>query len=84
MACDPNQLLEDSKCFSCKYDSIWDLYSAVEIRLLCAIRDEENLPCDPDFLANEARCILRCIPPGAMQAVKIRILCDILDINVLT
>jgi hypothetical protein len=81
MACDPNQLLEDSKCFSCKYDSMGALYDAVEIVLLCAIRDGDNLPCDPDFLANEARCILSCIPPGAMQAVKIRILCDILGMT---
>lgn len=81
MACDPNQLLEDSKCFSCKYDSLGVLYAAVEIRLLCAIRDGESLPCDPDFLANEARCILGCIPPGAMEAVKIRILCDIVDMT---
>ena len=81
MACDPNQLLEDSKCFSCKYGSLWSLYAAVEIRLLCAIRDGENLPCDPDFLANEARCIMHCIPPGAMEAVKLRILCDIVDMT---
>jgi len=79
MACDPNQLLEDSKCFSCKYDSLGHLYSAVEILLLCAIRDGDNLPCDPDYLAKQAKCIISCIPPGAMQAVKIKILCDILD-----
>jgi len=81
MACDPNQLLEDAKCFQCKYGSLGSLYDAVEIVLLCGVRDGMNLPCDPDFLANEARCILQCIPPGAMQAVKIRILCDILGMT---
>jgi hypothetical protein len=81
MACDPNQLLEAAKCFQCKYSSLGPLYDAVEIRLLCGIRDGEDLPCDPDYLANEARCILGCIPPGAMQAVKISILCDILDMT---
>lgn len=80
MACDPNQLLEDAKCFQCKYDGLGALYAAVEIRLLCAIRDmETNLSCEPDVLANEARCILHCIPPGAMEAVKLRLLCQILD-----
>lgn len=80
MACDPNQLLEDAKCFQCKYDSLWTLYAAVEIRLLCAIRDGETLACDPDTLAREAQCIVNCIPPGAMEAVKLRILCDIVGV----
>ncbi len=79
MACDPNELLEAAKCFSCKYSSQWQLYQAVKILLLCAIRDGEDIPCDPDFLANEARCLIHCLPPGAMDAIEITILCQILD-----
>ena len=75
MACDPNELLEAAKCFQCKYDSMGVLYQAVKIRLLCAIRDGEDLPCDPDTLAQEASCILHCMPTGAMDAVEISLLC---------
>ena len=55
------------------------LYQAVKIRLLCAIRDGETLECDPDVLAQEARCILACVPPGAFDAIEITLLCAIME-----
>jgi hypothetical protein len=79
MACDAAQLLEASKCFSCKYDALPGLYQAVKIRLLCAIRDGETLECDPDVLAQEARCIFACVPRGAMDAIEITLLCAIME-----
>ncbi len=78
MACDPAELLEASKCFLCKYDAVPGLYQAVKIRLLCALRDGETLECDPDVLAKEAACIFACIPPGARDAIEIKLLCDIM------
>lgn len=75
MACDPAQLLEDSKCFQCNLSGA--LFDAVEIVLLCAIRDGDVMACDPSSLAEDAKCILTCIPQGQMQAVKLAVLCDV-------
>ncbi len=75
MACDPNTLLDQAKCYQCVMTS--GLYPAVEIVLLCAIRDGTTLPCDPQALITEASCISACIPPGMMSAVKLALLCDI-------
>jgi len=55
------------------------MFDAVEILLLCAIRDGETLSCDPQALITQASCILGCIPPGMMPAVKLAILCDIVN-----
>jgi hypothetical protein len=75
MACDPNTLLAAAKCFDCGMSGI--MFDAVEIVLLCAIRDGTSLACDPQTLLAQASCILSCIPPGAMPAVKLSILCQI-------
>lgn len=77
MACDPAQLLEDSKCFQCNLSGA--LFDAVEIVLLCAIRDGDVMACDPSSLAEDAKCILTCIPQGQMQAVKLAVLCEIAE-----
>jgi hypothetical protein len=75
MACDPNTLLAQAKCFDCALSGI--MFDAVEIVLLCAIRDGVVLACDPQTLITQANCIITCIPPGAMPAVKISLLCQI-------
>lgn len=77
MACDPNTLLEQAKCYQCLMTG--DLFPAVEIVLLCAWRDGTILSCDPQTLVSLASCIRGCIPPGMMGAVKLAILCDIAD-----
>lgn len=74
MACDPNTLIEQAKCYECALTG--DMYLAVEIILLCAIRDGTPLTCSPQALVSLASCI-RCIPIGMMQAVKTSLLCDI-------
>lgn len=75
MACDLELLTEQARCLQC--DLTPAMASAVEIVLLCAIRDGTPLTCDPQVLANEARCLLSCIPYGMLSAVKIALLCDI-------
>jgi hypothetical protein len=75
MACDPNTLLAQAKCYDCNLSP--GMYAAMEIVLLCAIRDGTTLACDPQTLLTQANCILTCIPPGMMGAVKVALLCDI-------
>lgn len=77
MACDPAVLLEQSKCFQCFITG--NMAMAVEIVILCAMRDGETIPTDPQELISQASCILACIPVGAMSAVKLAILCDIMN-----
>lgn len=77
MACDTALLLEQSKCYQCNMSGL--MFDAVEIILLCAIRDGETPSCDPQALITQASCILGCIPPGMMYAVKLAILCDIVN-----
>jgi len=77
MACDPNTLLEQAKCYQCTLSG--DLYPALEIVLLCAIRDGTALACDPQTLVSQASCIRNCIPIGMMSAVKLSLLCNILN-----
>lgn len=75
MACDPNTLLEQAKCYQCNLPQ--GMFVAVEIVLLCAWRDGTHLSCDPQTLVSLASCIFSCIPFGMLQAVKLAILCDI-------
>lgn len=79
MACDPNTLMAQARCFQCI--GTGDLIDAVEIVLLCAIRDGTPMTCDPQALIALASCIHGCIPIGMMQAVKAAILCDILCVG---
>lgn len=80
MACDPNTLMDAAKCFECTLSGQGDLYPAVEIVLLCAIRDRTPLSCDPQTLVAQASCIRTCIPLGMMQAVKLSLLCQIANL----
>jgi len=75
MACDPNTLLAQAKCYDCNLSP--GMYAAMEIVLLCAIRDGSTIACDSQSLLTQANCILTCIPPGMMGAVKVALLCDI-------
>lgn len=76
MACDPNALMAQAKCFLCKFSGEAE-YDAAELVFLCAIRDGTPMSCDPDNLLSEARCLLCTIPEGAMKAAKLAVLCDI-------
>lgn len=78
MACDPNTLMEQAKCFECNLTG--DLFPAVEIVLLCAIRDGTTSSCDPQTLVSQASCIRSCIPLGMMPAVKLALLCQIANL----
>ena len=77
MPCDTALLLAQSSCYQCNYSGL--MFDAVEIVLLCAIRDGETISCDPQALITQASCILGCIPAGMMGAVKLAILCDIVN-----
>jgi hypothetical protein len=76
MACDPNTLLAQAKCFNCNISGA--MFDAVEIVLLCAINDGGTVACDPQTLISQASCLFTCIPPGMMPAVKLSLLCQIL------
>ena len=78
MACDPNTLIAAAKCFECNISGL--MYDAVEIVLLCAIRDGTASSCDPQTLVTQASCIIGCIPPGMMPAVKLSLLCEIANL----
>jgi hypothetical protein len=75
MACDPNTLISQSRCFECFLTG--NMAAAVEIVMLCAIRDGETVSTDPQTLAAQASCIQACIPIGMLPAVKLSLLCDI-------
>jgi hypothetical protein len=75
MACDPNTLLDQAKCFQCIMSG--DLLLSVEIVMLCAIRDGTFIDCDPQALISQATCIRACIPFGMLSAVKLSLLCQI-------
>lgn len=77
MPCDTQILLQQAQCFECNMNGL--MPSAVEIVLLCAIRDGTPIACDPQTLIAQASCILGCIPPNMMPAVKLAILCDIVN-----
>lgn len=78
MACDPTTLLEQAKCYQCNLSP--GMFAAVEIVLLCAIRDGTPITCTSQALLAQASCIRGCIPPGMMGAVKLAILCDIANL----
>ncbi len=77
MACDPNELLEDAKCYLSCFTG--EMYEAAMIYLLCKIRDSETVECDPAVIASDPdfTCIMTCIPRGARAAVIVSLLCDI-------
>jgi hypothetical protein len=35
------------------------------------------MPCDPNTLLEQAKCLLTCIPPGMMPAVEVSLLCQL-------
>lgn len=78
MACDPSLLLEQAKCFQCALAP--GMFDAVEISILCAIRDGTSPNCDPQTLITQASCIMGCIPLYMMPAVKIALLCEIVNL----
>lgn len=78
MPCDPNTILAQANCLQCNMTP--GMAAAVEIVLLCAIRDGATVPSDPQDLITQASCILGCIPIGMMPAVKIALLCEIVNL----
>lgn len=75
MACTTADLLAAAKCFLCIEDE--HLQGAVVVRLLCALRDRESVPCDPTTLMADAKCIACAIPRGFMTAAMIPVLCAV-------
>jgi len=37
------------------------------------------MACDPNTLLNDAKCIEACVPPGALLAVEIALLCALIE-----
>ncbi len=75
MSCEPQQLLDLIACFETK---VWgSLHDAVEVVLLCGIRDGTSMSCDPQTLIDQANCLLCVVPPGAYPAIKLSLLCQI-------
>lgn len=74
MPCSPNELINGTECFLCLSD---DILQAIRIRLLCAIRDRENMSCDPQSLASESSCILNCMLPHQMKSAEVLLLCNL-------
>jgi len=76
MACDPQTLLNDARCFQCYGSGV--MFDAMEVVLLCAILDgDTSMACDPQSLLSQANCLLCTIPPGAFAAVRVSLLCQI-------
>jgi hypothetical protein len=73
VSCDPNDLIEEAKCFRCISG---EANAWVMIYLLRNIADLEDMT--PEELVKAAKCF-ECIPPGASQAVMVYLLCQILN-----
>jgi hypothetical protein len=72
MACDPNELLDASKCiFACTSEG---QRSAIKIYLLANLA---GVSADPNTLLDNAKCIESCLTLGQMKAVEVWLLCQI-------
>lgn len=75
MACDPQTLINDARCFECF--GMGRMFDAMEVVLLCAIVDGESMACDPQTLLSQANCLLCTIPDGMWEPIKVSLLCQI-------
>jgi len=72
MACDPQDLLNQAKCFE---DCLTPIQQeSVSIYLLAQISGAST---DPNTLLNNARCFEDCLVGQQLQAVQIYLLCQI-------
>ena len=70
MACEPNTLASDARCFTCLTPV---QHMEVQAYLLAVLAGGST---DPNTLAREARCF-RCLPPALLEQVKAYLLCQI-------
>ena len=76
MACDPQTLVNNARCFQCYGQG--EMFDAMEVVLLCAIIDgDTSMACDPQTLLDQASCLLCTIPPGMFPAIRVSLLCQI-------
>lgn len=79
MSCDANTLVSSATASAFLQQIPGYMLEAVEVLLLCAIRDGTPLSCDPNTLMQQANCLMQCIPIGMMPAVKLSILCTMVS-----
>lgn len=79
MACDPATLLRNANALCAECNLTGDLYGALEIVLWCQLRDGTAGTCDLPTLIEQAKCLRACIPAGAMPAVKLRLMCRVIQ-----
>ncbi len=76
MACDPQTLINDARCFECY--GMGRMFDAMEVVLLCGIVDgNTSMACDPQTLLSQANCLLCKIPDGMWEPIKVSLLCQI-------
>lgn len=73
MSCDYQSIVNASKCYECIPPNA---QMGVHTYLLKSISGYTG---DVNSLMNAARCIASCIPPGMLNEVKTRLLCEVVD-----
>ena len=73
MSCDYQSIVNASKCYECIPPNA---QMGVHTWLLKSISGYTG---DVNSLMNAARCIASCIPPGMLNEVKTRLLCEVVD-----
>ena len=73
MSCDYQSIVNASKCYECIPPNA---QMGVHTYLLKSISGYTG---DVSSLMNAARCIASCIPPGMLNEVKTRLLCEVVD-----
>lgn len=74
--CTPTALSSAATCFK-GYGT--PLLKAMQIALLCAKLNGETMDCDPDTLADEAKCYLASMSEADMEAVIVYLLCQLVN-----
>lgn len=77
VTCEPQDLLNASKCFACLNPYQLEL---VKASLLCQILQASDpmATCDPAELLDAAKCFA-CLHPGQLQLIQTELLCEILQ-----
>ena len=76
MACDVEQIVEDSACVFCMIPTGLQPYALLAI--FCAIRDgNTDMSCDPQAIIDEAKCLQCKIPDGLVFSALVAVACGI-------
>lgn len=74
MSCNPEDLVADSLLLQGQPTK---LLHAITLRILCAIRDQEELDCDDiEGLIDDATCLM-CLTDAQMAAAMVILLCNV-------